>query len=286
MKITLIALLFSTILTTYAQERNSISNTKRKVNNVESNKIKTLIKELNSWDKEELDLNENTDSYQENLHSGETADWVDERRRLLSELGVFVIWNKDDMEYQRNTEYEIAVRNIPKIILNEGFTILETSHGQYNYVGLLNNLHRKINATNIVYKDSSELKDYSLLKRDQYYILGISDRNIIKGDLNGDSKIDFAIRSFWDLGYMGSNAHGHAWYIFISSEDQWTSIKNPFGGYKVSRYDRLEDIISISNNEITTVLTLNEDDENKKELKYKIENNKLIQVTHYKNDYK
>jgi len=61
-------------------------------------KIKEELKQLNAWDKKELDLLERPQ--QNRIPSGETSGWVSSRKRELKTLGVEVTWNAAKRSYE------------------------------------------------------------------------------------------------------------------------------------------------------------------------------------------
>lgn len=67
--------------------------------------VESLIKHLNNWYVDELDAYERPHAYPNFKTSRETNGWVSEHKRLLTELGVSVIWNKEKMKYQILRDY-------------------------------------------------------------------------------------------------------------------------------------------------------------------------------------
>ena len=58
-----------------------------------------LVAHLNGWDREELDVFERPEAYPDRVGSGETAGWVTEHKRQLTELGAEAVWIPENKCY-------------------------------------------------------------------------------------------------------------------------------------------------------------------------------------------
>ena len=101
--ITLIISLFT--MTSYSQ---NISQTQKETCECQIGKakdIKSLLKQLNSWDKKELDAYERPNHYPNYNVSGETTGYVEQHKKCLKKLGASISWNVKKTEYTlRNIE--------------------------------------------------------------------------------------------------------------------------------------------------------------------------------------
>ncbi len=62
-----------------------------------------ILRELNQWDKEELDVLECSNSYPNRLPADDTSGWVTFHKRRLRDLGVYVRWNCKAKAYEFTT---------------------------------------------------------------------------------------------------------------------------------------------------------------------------------------
>jgi hypothetical protein len=62
--------------------------------------VREIIKKLNSWDKEELDVLERPDKHPGRIASGETKGWVDVHKQKLKGFGFTAQWDTDKKSYE------------------------------------------------------------------------------------------------------------------------------------------------------------------------------------------
>lgn len=65
----------------------------------EAEDVKQLLKQLNSWDKKELDAYERPHFYPNYIVSGETTSYVEQHKKCIKKLGSSTAWNIKKSEY-------------------------------------------------------------------------------------------------------------------------------------------------------------------------------------------